>query len=388
MKIIYYCQHVLGVGHFFRTLEICRAFTGHEVILISGGPPVDISLPDHVRMFRLPGLIMDTEFKGLLTVEREKSVEQVKKERQQLFKEYFKKVSPDLFILELYPFGRKAFRFEIDPILETISIGESPSSRVVCSLRDILVEKKDQVSYETRVLSLLNRHFNALLVHSDPRLFRLEETFSRTDDIEIPLIYTGFVTPRPAKDARSTVRRQLGIGSRERLVIASAGGGNVGAPMLEAVMNAYHLMNTGDNLHVHVFTGPFMETGQFDRLKALSNERMKVFRFTDDFASYLAGADLSVSMAGYNTCMNILAAEVPALVWPFSQNREQRLRAGRLARLGLLEMLRDEDIQPHRLADLMEQALLNHSRSTVNIDLNGAENTKKWLEEWMQTTGR
>ena len=51
-------------------------------------------------------------------------------------------------------------------------------------------------------------------------------------------------------------------------------------------------------------------------------------------------------------------------------------------------MLRDEDIQPRRLADLMDQALLDHSRSTVNIDLNGAENTKKWLEEWMQTTGR
>ncbi len=36
MKILVYCQHVLGVGHFFRTLEICRALAGHDVVLVSG----------------------------------------------------------------------------------------------------------------------------------------------------------------------------------------------------------------------------------------------------------------------------------------------------------------------------------------------------------------
>ena len=45
MKIVYYCQHVLGLGHFFRTLEICRALEGHEVILVSGGPRLDAALP-------------------------------------------------------------------------------------------------------------------------------------------------------------------------------------------------------------------------------------------------------------------------------------------------------------------------------------------------------
>jgi predicted glycosyltransferase len=59
--------------------------------------------------------------------------------------------------------------------------------------------------------------------------------------------------------------------------------------------------------------------------------KILVSRFTPDFLSYLEAADLSVSMAGYNTCMNILAAKTPAIVWPFSQNREQRLRAERLA---------------------------------------------------------
>ena len=46
-------------------------------------------------------------------------------------------------MLELYPFGRKAFRFELDPVLEGIRDRSLGPCRVVCSLRDVLVEKKN-----------------------------------------------------------------------------------------------------------------------------------------------------------------------------------------------------------------------------------------------------
>jgi len=74
MKIIVYCQHVLGIGHFFRTLEICRALYRHEVILVSGGPGVPAAVPDHLRVVRLPGLQMNREFKGLRPTAPEKAL--------------------------------------------------------------------------------------------------------------------------------------------------------------------------------------------------------------------------------------------------------------------------------------------------------------------------
>ena len=77
--------------------------------------------------------------------------------------------------------------------------------------------------------------------------------------------------------------------------------------------------------------------------------------FYSGFFVLSAAADLSVSMGGYNTTMNILASGVPALVWPFGQNREQRLRAERLADLGALRVLEDEDLHPDRLAVIMDQ---------------------------------
>jgi predicted glycosyltransferase len=107
---------------------------------------------------------------------------------------------------------------------------------------------------------------------------------------------------------------------------------------------------------------------------------VQVTRFARDFLSYLAAADLSVSMGGYNTTMNILASGTPALVWPFGQNREQRLRASRLANLGVLQVLEDEDLDPDRLAAIMNDWMSRSIRPAVNINLNGAANTARWIE--------
>ena len=104
-------------------------------------------------------------------------------------------------------------------------------------------------------------------------------------------------------------------------------------------------------------------------------------RFTPDFLAFLDAADLSVSMAGYNTSMNIMAAGTPALVWPFAQNREQRLRAERLARLGGLQILSDKDLDPEQLAGLMTRMLKEKERPAGAIDLDGAEKTAAWVAE-------
>jgi predicted glycosyltransferase len=94
----------------------------------------------------------------------------------------------------------------------------------------------------------------------------------------------------------------------------------------------------------------------------------------------MAAADLSISMAGYNTCMNILATRVPALVWPFPQNREQKLRAEKLAALGWMQVLGDQDLDPVRLAGLIARQLSQPDRPWKSVDLNGAANTAAWLE--------
>lgn len=386
MKIVFYCQHVLGVGHFFRSLEICRALSRHQVILMTGGPRIGAALPGHVREVRLPALEMDRNFKTL-SAEAGADLDAVRLARRERLRGLFAAEAPDLFILELYPFGRKAFRSEIDPLLEDLAGGRLPRCGVVCSLRDILVEKGAPEKHEARAVALLNRHFDAVLVHADPRLVRLEETFGRCHEIDVPLIYTGFVASGPPPGARRRLRAELGLAEADRLIVASAGGGSVGAPLLNAAVDAFRLVGNR-KARLQVFTGPFLPEEDFERLRRAGGEGVGVARFTPEFPSYLAAADLSLSMAGYNTTMNLLAARVPALVWPFGQNREQGLRARRLEALGALRLLADAELHPPRLAVRMEQMLARSERPDCGIDLDGAAATAAWADGWPARAGR
>jgi predicted glycosyltransferase len=122
-----------------------------------------------------------------------------------------------------------------------------------------------------------------------------------------------------------------------------------------------------------------MEESDYEQLKRYSNNRIKIARFISDFLSYLAAADLSVSMGGYNTCMNILSTGVRAMVWPFSYDREQGIRVRRLAQRGILRVLNDSDLDPERLANIMGAEMATNAVSAPHIDLDGASHTADWL---------
>ncbi len=388
MKIIIYCQHVLGLGHFFRTLEIARAMETLDVILVTGGGRVEVRLPDHVRNVKLPGLMMDKNFTGLYSVDPQKSLEDVKLERQKQLLDLVKNENPDFFLIELYPFGRRAFRFELIPVLNFIKDNRRMSCKVVCSMRDILVERKDRLKYESGVIDALNNWFDAVLVHSDPQLIKLDSTFSRLDKIKIPLVYTGFVTPVPDKKKVKQIRENLRLQNKKRLIVASAGGGNVGAPLLRAVVNAYNELPSKKNLMLDVFTGPYMEKEDKQYLQSVADSSVssdagsgiRVKEFTSDFVSLLGAADLSVSMAGYNTCMNIVAANVPSLVWPFGQNQEQRERARGIARFVPMTILEDQDLMLPKFSRLIEKSLYKQNMNKhLTLNIHGAFNTMKWI---------
>ena len=384
MKIIYYCQHIWGVGHFFRTLEICKALADNDVILVTGGPEVATVLPEHVRSFKLPGLMTDRNYDGLFPTDAGRTLEDVRRDRKQKLFELFEAVRPDLFIVELYPFGRKAFRFELDPVLDEIRSGSFQATKVICSLRDILVEKDDPISYETRVVDTLNRYFDALLIHADPGLIKLDRTFSRMGDLQIPVVYTGYISPEPPLASRMELRRQLGIDPDAVLIVASAGGGKAGIVLLDPLVKSLEHLNPAPPVHLRVFTGPFMPEEEFESLAHRNNSNVKVRRFTSRFLQYLSAADLSVSMGGYNTCMNILATGVSALIWPYPGDHEQVLRAAGLADLGTAAVVREKDLQPKLMAGLIQQQLEATQSNSHRIDLEGAVYTANWIHAYLK----
>ncbi|MCP4671165.1 MAG: glycosyl transferase, partial [Desulfobacula sp.] len=213
-------------------------------------------------------------------------------------------------------------------------------------------------------------------------------TFSRIDKIKIPIVYTGFVTPLPEKKKVEQIRAKIRCDDNKPLVVASVGGGNVGALLLKAVVEAFKTKPLQDTARLHLYTGPYMDKKDKQYLHGCADSQIMVKEFTDDFVSLLAACDLSVSMAGYNTCMNIVAAEIPCLVWPFSQNREQMQRALKIAKFIPLTILEDEDLASTTLSQLIMKNIKKQRKKEVGkdveiqdvkLDINGALNTCNWI---------
>ena len=107
---------------------------------------------------------------------------------------------------------------------------------------------------------------------------------------------------------------------------------------------------------------------------------MDIEKYSPDFHSCLRQADLSISMGGYNTIMNLLATGVRSLVYPYTANnyQEQHIRAGKLERLGVVELLHPEMLVPEVLAQKIT-GMLAKTPVRLQVNTDGAANTVRIL---------
>jgi predicted glycosyltransferase len=79
--------------------------------------------------------------------------------------------------------------------------------------------------------------------------------------------------------------------------------------------------------------------------------------------------------------MNLLAAQVPALVYPYSKQQEQPMRVEKIKNFIPMKILRDKDIEPELLSRYIQEMLLESRPSgAMPINLNGAENSAAYLK--------
>lgn len=388
-RVLIYCQHVLGMGHLIRSMAIARALKHCTVVFVNGGESLSgVEVPPWVTVVNLPPISSDSEFQGLNIHSDNSTLEQVQLARKKVLFGLFDHFHPDVVVIELFPFGRKRFAFELLPLLAHIRLA-APSTQVVCSLRDILVTKPDQTRHENWVVSLMNRYFDVLLIHSDPTFQTLDETFSRCQDLHCEIQYTGFVTQ--GSDVVTSCQTPGGdsIPPGVPLVLASVGGGRVGYELLDGSIRASALLIQKLTHRMLVFTGPYMPEQQYVELHDLAaqHSHIHVCRFTSSFEFLMRQAALSISMAGYNTCMNLLNTGTRALVWPFTghKNDEQTIRAQKLEQRGLLTLLRPADLAPEHLAEKILASLRgSHARTPHSINTNGGRETALSIERLAQ----
>jgi predicted glycosyltransferase len=365
MRVLIHCQHLLGTGHLVRAALIAKALAaeGAEVTLLSGGMPIAGLDVGAARLLQLPPVrSRDASFKHLVDAEDKPIGDALRAARRHLVLAEFATSRPDALVVESYPFGRRVFRFELEPLIDAAR-ERVPRAVVLCSIRDILVAKTDP-GRVADIIRIARTRFDRILVHADPRIIRLEASFPAAAALADRIAYTGYVA-----DDRAVMAT-----AKHGEVVVSAGGGAVGEPLLRAALGA-RALSSAATAPWRLLTGRNLAQPVFDALVRTAPPGVTIERHRADFPAHLAGARLSVSQAGYNTVLDILRAQVPAVLIPFAAGAEteQPLRAAMLAARGLAEVVPEAALDARNLAAAIDRSLGNPgTRELGVVDIAGA----------------
>lgn len=393
-RIVLYSHDTMGLGHKRRNLLIAQALgsagLGVDILLISGmGDANALPVPEGIDTLTLPALYKNAD--GQYQARRlSLELQEIVQLRSQLILAAVKSFRPDVLIVDNVPRG--AVR-ELDATLEYIR--RHLQTRCILGLRDVLdtpaTVRRDWKGAEN--IAAIRRYYDAVWIYGDPAIYDPRREYRFPADITEKMRPLGYLDCRDrARHVNAAARaqiQQLGLPNVDpacpkdsyELVLCQVGGGQDGAALAEAFAQATFPTNTLGVL----LTGPFMPVEAQRRLQALAqtNPRLRLVNYLAEPTLLLERASRVVAMGGYNTTCEILAYQKPALVVPrICPRQEQWIRADRLSRKGLIDLLHPTQLSPQALTRWLHQPIATPAERPV-VNLSGLDNLVADLKKFL-----
>lgn len=373
-RIVLYSHDTMGLGHMRRNLLIAQALSRAPlqatVLMIAGARRATaFALPPSVDTLCLPALHKDQD--GQYASRRlNMSLQKLIALRASTIRVALEAFEPDVFIVDNVPRGAQQ---ELDPALQYLRA--HGSTYCVLGLRDVL-DDPETVKREWHKAgneAVIRDYYDAVWVYGDPAVYDTVNEYSFAPEIAAKTHYTGYFDQRTrldlaaAQDMEAASSLELPPG---RVMLCTLGGGQDGAQLAEAFAQTEL---PPDAVGV-LLTGPSMPDAVQRRLhkRAALNPRLKVLEFFPEPTPLLRRADRVIAMGGYNTVNELLSFEKRALIVPRDRpRREQLIRAERLQKLGLIDMLHPEQATPGALSAWLARDLKPQPPVSDRIDLTG-----------------
>jgi predicted glycosyltransferase len=316
--LLFYCHHAWGIGTIVRAFALAEALSApFRVVFLNGGRlPDGLHVPKDILLIDLPPL--PREYSGAIDRDR----------RSQLIDEAIRRHRPSVLVVDTFPFGLREMTNEVLTMVAAVRQHAGRGAVVASSVRD-LAPCRDA----DRARWVIDRYFDAVLVHGDPTFASFDSTFRPTQPLRVPIFHTGFVTRERAPEGDAVAGDH---------VLVSAGSGMAGQALFEAVLAARRLLSHEPALRF--VAGPSMPTGSWRALQQAARREagVEVVRHVPDMVGAMRHARGSVSQCGYNTAVDIAMAGKPAIVVPHrDEDGEQHARASRLRELGMVDCVDD-----------------------------------------------
>ena len=380
-RVFIHVQHLLGTGHARRAAILARALEGQgfSVTVASGGAAIPGLDWGGAKVVQLPALrARDGNFSDLVDQSDRPIDDAWREARKNALLSAWQAAKAQVLITELFPFGRRALRFELLPLLD-MAHAARPRPLILCSLRDIVAAKTDPVR-QAEILDLVESYFAAVMVHGDPEFLSLDASFPAASRLGARLHYTGYVLdPAPPPYAEG----EPGHGE----VLVSAGGGAVGERLMAAALAARPLTRAAGATW-RFLVGPAHPGGangfNGHASSPWTQSGIVVEPARPDFLRLLPNCRLAIGQGGYNTLMETVRVRVPAVAVPFAGGgeTEQTMRVERLRKLGYVQSVAEVDLEPRRLARACDAALQAGIPEGIPWQMDGAAVAARLVRRW------
>ncbi len=385
LRVLLYSHDSVGLGHLRRNLaiagEISTTFPNSRIQILTGSPcDSQFKLPKNTDLIKIPSIFKDSGGR-YVTRNFSGSLEATLKFRSKMILEAFELFEPDLIIMDHQLTGLKG------EALDMLRAARNKGVQTIFGLRDV----KDSPETVKRSWNTnhsrwaLNECYDRVCVYGMQEVFDPRAAYAPFLDQVNQINFTGYIVPRLKK----TLNKPL-PGTRKKVLVTFGGGGD-GAERAERYLEA--LATAPAHWDSHIITGPLMAADIRRQIRARAKKLeplglVKVYRFHRHVPALLNQVDAVVSMAGYNSCAEILQSDVPAVLLPRSFPRtEQLIRATRLAELGWARVIPEAAPDPHLLFAAVASAVNAPRKKRDGADLNGLKKLVHIIAEQLQATG-
>jgi predicted glycosyltransferase len=366
-KLLLYSHDTFGLGHIRRNLGIAEHVLERDpqaqIVLVSGSAVSDrFRLPRGADLVLLPPVVKVGP-DAYRPRDPRLTLDGVRRMRTAIIARVIRRVRPNAMLVDHSPTGMDGELLDVFEMLRATKL----RTRLVLGLRDVLDDADTVTRTWSRqgIYELLERVYDEIYVYGQRDVFDLESQYGINPRLARRLRYCGYLDKPSA--APSELPRFRGP-----FLLATAGGGGDGAEVLSAALEA------GDRLGLQtlVVTGPLMEARQRAALdaRAASTQGARVMSFHPGLGSVMRAASAIVTMGGYNSMCEAVAAGTPTVVvprtWP---RREQAIRAELFADRGLVHVVSPGPELGHRLAPVIRALVHGAPRPSGRLDMRGLD---------------
>jgi predicted glycosyltransferase len=348
-KILMYSHDTYGLGHIRRTLAIARSLRKQPVniLILTGSPLVGrFNIPSRIDFVRIPGMIKVTNDQYQpLSIKLDAA--EVLEIRKNIILATAKSFRPDFFIVDKAPLGLKR---EVVDTLHWLKT-DLPNCKSVLGLRDIMDGAEITIEdwKEKGIYEAMEQLYHEIWVYGCRELYDPIVEYRIPPQVASKIHFTGYI-PRqiPSAEETRSVLAELGIRPDEKV-------------LLNTFLDALQRNPLPAQLKVVIVTGPFISRRHFpevvQRCRQSGFIALKFHRYME---ALIGGANVVVSMGGYNTVCEIISQRKPFLIVPRTVPREEQLiRAQVLCQSGLCDYLHPNELTPAALWEKLSHLLAN-----------------------------